>query len=140
MGNETIAELLARKAEETPQPAQRAIRRAARRVFLWEVEDEELAQQGTSLTQLSGVGPYIEKMIRQWLEHPPLSIVPSSIRSDFVTLCQARRVLSRKPSWIRRVKGDLQMETTWSDGGGTIEEMSGAARERTTSSSPSPIT
>jgi histidinol phosphatase-like PHP family hydrolase len=128
--NQTIGELLARKAEDTPPPAQRALRRAARRAFLWEVEAAELARLRTPLTELSGVGPYIEKLIGRWLDNPPLKIHPGPLRAGFLTLCQARRILSRKPSWLKSVKGDLQMHTTWSDGEGTIEEMSAAALDR----------
>jgi histidinol phosphatase-like PHP family hydrolase len=128
--NQTIGELLARKAEDTPPPAQRALRRAARRAFLWEVEAAALARHGASLTELSGVGPYIEKLIRQWLASPPPGIKPLPLRADFLTLCEARRILSKQPSWLKRVKGDLQMHTNWSDGEGTIAEMSAAASER----------
>jgi histidinol phosphatase-like PHP family hydrolase len=128
--NQAIGELLARKAEDTPPPAQRALRRAARRAFLWEVEAAELARLGTPLTELSGVGPYIEKLIRQWLANPPSKIQPVPLRAGFLTLCQARRILAKEPSWLKSVKGDLQMHTNWSDGEGTIEEMSAAALER----------
>ena len=68
--NQTVGELLARKADDTPPPAQRALRRAARRAFLWGVEVAELARAGTSLTQVGGVGPYIEKLIREGLANP----------------------------------------------------------------------
>jgi histidinol phosphatase-like PHP family hydrolase len=128
--NQTIGELLARKAEDTPPPAQRALRRAARRAFLWDVEAAELARVGTPLTELSGVGPYIEKLIGQWLDSPPSKLQPVPLRAGFLTICQARRILSKKPSWLKNVKGDLQMHTNWSDGVGTIEEMSAAAVER----------
>ena len=49
---------------------QRALRRAARRALLWEIEAAELARACTSLTQLGGVGPYIEKLIREGLANP----------------------------------------------------------------------
>ncbi len=128
--NQTIAELLARQAENTPPPAQRALRRAARRAFLWDVEAAELAESGRPLTELSGVGPYIEKLIRGWLDKRPRNIAPSPLRSGFLTLCQARRILAATPTWLSSVKGDLQMHTNWSDGEGTIEEMAAAALER----------
>lgn len=128
--NQAIAELLAREAENTPPPAQRALRRAARRAFLWETEAEELLGSGQSLTELTGVGPYIEKLIRGWLDKPTRCVRPAPLRAEFLTLCQARRILSKKPSWLKSVKGDLQMHTTWSDGEGTVEEMAAAARDR----------
>jgi histidinol phosphatase-like PHP family hydrolase len=128
--NQTIAEMLARQAEETPPPAQRALRRASRRAFLWEIEAYELGREGRSLTELSGVGPYIEKLISRWIDKPPQNVQPDPLRAGFLTLCQARRLLAKKPAWLRNVKGDLQMHTNWSDGEGTIEEMAGAARAR----------
>lgn len=128
--NHIIAELLAREAEQVSFPAQRALRRASRRAFLWEEEAAELANAGRPLTELTGVGPYIEKHILGWLGKPPQEIKIPSIRSNFSTLTQARRILARKPAWLARIKGDLQMHTTWSDGEGTIDEMSAAARER----------
>jgi len=41
--NSTIAELLAQEAEKATYPTQRALRRAARRAFLWEVEAADLS-------------------------------------------------------------------------------------------------
>jgi histidinol phosphatase-like PHP family hydrolase len=82
------------------------------------------------LTELVGVGPYIEKLIRGWLDNPPRDVRPAPLRAGFFTLCQARRILAKRPSWLKSVKGDLQMHTNWSDGEGTIEEMSSAAAER----------
>ena len=130
VANQVIAELLALEAEEVEFPAQRALRRAARRAFLWEEEAADLAQARRSLTELSGVGPYIEKLIHRWLDDPPGEIDVPPIRSGFLTITQARRALATKPTWLSNVKGDLQMHTTWSDGEGTIEEMATAARSR----------
>jgi hypothetical protein len=128
--NQTIAELLAREADVTPPPAQRALRRAARRALLWEVEAEELLRSGEPLTELSGIGPYIEKLVLRWLDDPAQGIQPPPLRAGFLTLCQARRILAENPSWLSRVKGDLQMHTNWSDGEGSVEEMRAAACER----------
>ena len=62
-----IAELLARAAEEAKQPLQRALRRASRRAFLWPVEVEDMFRGGEDLTELSGIGPYVSKLIEQWM-------------------------------------------------------------------------
>jgi histidinol phosphatase-like PHP family hydrolase len=128
--NQGIAELLAREAEVAKFPAQRALRRAARRAFLWEEEAAAIAQARKPLTELIGVGPYIEKLILGWLDNSPKQIQSPPIRSGFLTLTQARRALEKKPSWLAGVKGDLQMHTVWSDGEGTIEEMAAAAESR----------
>src|SRR5205823_13631928 len=55
---------------------------------------------------------------------------PPPVRQDFVSLAAARRVLAAKPAWSKRLRGDLQMHTRWSDGSATIVEMADAARER----------
>jgi histidinol phosphatase-like PHP family hydrolase len=52
------------------------------------------------------------------------------IRRGFLTLTQARATLASKPSWLRNIKGDLQMHTTWSDGEGSIRDMAAAAAGR----------
>ena len=35
-----------------------------------------------------------------------------------------------RPAWSKKLRGDLQMHTRWSDGSGTIAEMADAAKER----------
>ena len=79
--NAEIAEMLAREAERAKQPLQRALRRAARRVFLWPEEVADLLQRGVNLTQLPGIGPYLNRMILQWLEEtsdPPRTSLKSA--------------------------------------------------------------
>jgi histidinol phosphatase-like PHP family hydrolase len=128
--NSSIAELLATEAEASKQPLQKALRRASRRAFLWPQEAAQLLQQGRSLEELSGVGPYLSKIIRRWIEHPPAIPESPDIRKGFFTLPDARAVLATQPSWLAGVKGDLQMHTQWSDGSGSIEEMAEAATAR----------
>lgn len=128
--NHTIAELLAREADKVSFPAQRALRRASRRALLWEEEAADVVRTGRSLTELNGIGPYIEKLIRGWVDSPPHEIESPALRSGFLTLTEARSILATRPNWSASIKGDLQMHTTWSDGEGSIEEMSVAARAR----------
>src|SRR5207248_10529114 len=78
-----------------------------------------------------GIGPFIEKQIRRWIDQPPrLSERVPAIRRDFISLAEARQLLATKPAWLKRLRGDLQMHTRWSDGSGTIAEMTDAAKER----------
>jgi hypothetical protein len=127
--NATIAELLAREAENASYTLQRAFRRAARSAFLWPREACDVILAGESLTQFAGIGPFLEKQIRAWIDHPPL-VRPPAIRRDFLSLAEAREILAREPAWAARLRGDLQMHTQWSDGSGTIAEMveAGGAR------------
>jgi histidinol phosphatase-like PHP family hydrolase len=71
----------------------------------------------------------LEKRIEAWMEKPPF-VRPPSLRRDFLTLAKARSVLAENPTWARQLRGDLQMHTTWSDGGGTIAAMAEAGAMR----------
>ena len=127
VGNSGIAELLATAAETAKQPLQKALRRASRRAFLWPEEAAQLVQEGRSLEEFSGVGPYLNKLISRWVqESVPVPETPE-IRRGFFSITEAHAVLAAKPSWLREIKGDLQMHTQWSDGTGTIDEMAEAA-------------
>jgi len=125
-----IAELLAIESEAAKMPLQKALRRASRRAFLWPEEAATLVEQNRSLTELQGIGPFIEKIILRWFDKPPAVPAPPEIRRQFFTMTEAQAILKKKPSWLRSVRGDLQMHTTWSDGEGTIAEMADAATER----------
>jgi putative hydrolase len=130
LSNTNIAELLAQQAERETAILSRAFRRAARSAFLWPEEVSDLVAQNRSLTELRGIGPFIEKQIRQWIEEPPRSKTVPAIRRDFLSLAEARRLLSARPAWTKRLRGDLQMHTRWSDGSGTVAEMADAAANR----------
>jgi len=130
LNNSDIAELLALEAENASHFVQRALRRASRRAFLWDEEATDLVEQNRSLTELSGIGPYIEKLLMRWIEDPPRVPKPPAIRRDFLTIPQARAALAKNPAWLRELKGDLQMHTQWSDGSGSIREMVEAGEQR----------
>ena len=127
--NSEIAELLASQAESVRQPVQKAMRRVARRAFLWPEEAARLVKQNR-LTELPGVGPYLSKVIRKWFEQPPRSEPAPGIRADFLTITEARLLLSKNQQWSAQIKGDLQTHSVWSDGSGSIQEMAEAAAER----------
>jgi histidinol phosphatase-like PHP family hydrolase len=131
LSNTNIAELLAQQAERETGILSRAFRRAARSAFLWPEEASDLFAQNRSLTELRGIGPFIEKQIRNWIDKPPprTKTVPA-LRQDFVSMAEARRLLTGRPSWPENLRGDLQMHSRWSDGSGTIAEMADAAKER----------
>jgi histidinol phosphatase-like PHP family hydrolase len=131
ISNTDIAELLAKQAQRETGILSRAFRRAARSAFVWPENVTNLTAQNRSLTELRGIGPFIEKQIRRWLDKPPpLSTKIPAIRQDFISLAEAKQLLARKPAWAKNLRGDLQMHTRWSDGSGTIAEMADAAKER----------
>ena len=126
-----IAELLAQQAERDTGILSRAYRRAARNAFLWPEEVSYLVAQNRSLTELRGIGPFIEKQVRNWFDEVlrRTKSVPA-LRRDFISMAEARRLLAGRPSWPEKLRGDLQMHSRWSDGSATIAEMADAAKER----------
>jgi histidinol phosphatase-like PHP family hydrolase len=130
LSNTDIAELLAQQAEHETGVLTRAFRRAARSAFLWTEEASDLLAQNRSLTELRSIGPFIEKQIRQWIEKPLHVITAPAIRRDFLSLADARRVLTLRPDWAKKLRGDLQMHTRWSDGSDTVAGMADAAVNR----------
>lgn len=129
LSNADIAELLAVAAESAKQPLQKALRRASRKAFLWPEEAATLIQAGRSLEDLPGIGPSLNRILKRWFDDPPDIPKPPEIRTGFLTLPQAQTILEKNPFWQRRVKGDLQMHTLWSDGSASVREMAEAAAE-----------
>ena len=131
LSNADLAELLARKAETSSGILVRAFRRAARSAFLWPELASDLVAAGRALTELHSVGPFIAKQIQAWIEKPPREeMKPPPLRRDFLTRADARVLLAANPEWSKRLRGDLQMHTNWSDGSATIRDMAEAAKER----------
>lgn len=87
--------------------------------------------RGQSLTELAGIGPYLNKQILEWLRHPPdIEEAIPEIRQKFLTLAEARKLRAKYPERFHKIRGDLQMHTVWSDGSGSIQEMAAAAQSR----------
>jgi putative hydrolase len=124
--NRGVAELLAREAERAEGHLRRAYRRAAGRAFLWPVEVAALLAAGGSLESLPGIGPYLARVVRGFLEAGEAPPEPPPLRRGFLTVCDARRALSDDPSWAAGCLGDLQVHTSWSDGSASIAEMAEA--------------
>jgi hypothetical protein len=128
--NSQIAELLALEVAASTGHLQKALRRGSRHAFMWPEEAEALVRQGRSLTELAGVGPHLEHVIRAWIENPPAPLPPDPLRANFLTLVDARAMLARHPDWATQLRGDLQMHTQYSDGSGTVQDMADQAEAR----------
>jgi putative hydrolase len=128
--NRTLSELLAIEGEKSKPPLSRAYKRAARAAVLWPHEAVQLIRKKCSLTELSGVGPYIEKQLIRWLNRPPEVSAAPPLRQNFIFMAEAAKLLSENPKWQARLKGDLQMHTRWSDGTGSVLQMGEAGAER----------
>jgi histidinol phosphatase-like PHP family hydrolase len=129
--NAELAELLARQSEIESGVLVRAFRRAARNALFWPESAATLVAQKRTLVELSAIGPFIEKRVKDWIENPQpaLGTIPP-IRRDFCALADSKSFLKKKPEWEKSLRGDLQMHTCWSDGSGTVAAMATAARER----------
>ena len=130
LNNADIAELLTREADQVDGHLKRAYKRAARIAFIWPEELTDMVAQNRSLTEFPAIGPVLERKIRSWIEDPPEFSEPDELREDFFTLPAARKLLATNPGWAKKLRGDLQMHSTWSDGSGTISEMAAMAAER----------
>lgn len=128
--NRQIAELLVLQGEKEDGYKRKAYFRAAHSAFVWPCEAATLYASNGSLTDLSGIGPSLAKTVAAWLSDPPEIELPPPIRRNFLTLTEARQAIDSRPAWRAKLKGDLQMHTTWSDGAGTVREMAEAALER----------
>jgi putative hydrolase len=128
--NSQIAELLALEAERAEGHRRQALHRAAHAAFMWPQEASQMLQSGESLTQLPGVGPFLARTIATWVENPPELTPPPEHRRHFLTLTQAKTILQDHHQFSSKLKGDLQMHTTWSDGSGTVQQMAEAAIAR----------
>jgi histidinol phosphatase-like PHP family hydrolase len=130
LSNAQLAELLALEAEKNTEFVAKALRRASRVAFTWRDEAASLVQQERSLTELPAIGPYLAKLIQQWIDEKREAPEPPDIRQNFLTLTEAHALIQTKSAWAKRYKGDLQMHTTWSDGSASVEEMAEAAIAR----------
>lgn len=130
LDNAEIAELLMREAAAASGYREKAFANAAHAALMWPEEAAAVAASGRSLTELEGLGTSMAKRLYRWLDAPPKKIEPAPLRREFLTLAQARRVLRKHRGWSKRLQGDLQMHTDWSDGSGTIVEMAAAAAHR----------
>src|SRR5438309_3737874 len=129
--NGQLAELMALAAEqqEAGSNRQKALQRAARRAIFWPEEAQSLVEAGRSLTELSGVGPWLARLLAEWLDGVvPVEVPePPEVRRGFMTLAQVRAILAEDPSWPAGLQADLQMHTTYSDGSVPLRDMVNAA-------------
>lgn len=132
--NREIAELLAVQAETdefAPDHRRRAFRRAARAALSWPQSVHSLHLQGVPLAAcLRGVGPYLETVIRHWLEEPPEIPEPPPIRAGFQSRDVIEDLIRCGPARYPIPCGDLHVHSSWSDGKDTLWELAEAAEAR----------
>lgn len=130
LSNRQIAELLVLQGESEEGYKRKAYFRAAHSAFIWPEEAAVLLEQNRSLTELTGIGPSLAKTVARWIQEPPEWVPAPALRRNFLTLTEAEEAIDSRPEWRAKLKGDLQMHTTWSDGGGSVREMAEAGMAR----------
>ena len=130
LSNRHIAELLVLEGEKQEGYKRKAYFRAAHSAFMWPAEAAELFNANRSLTELDSIGPSLSKTLSAWLVDPPEIPPIPPLRSNFLTLTEARQAIAARPECRAQLKGDLQMHTTWSDGSGSVRDMANAGIER----------
>jgi histidinol phosphatase-like PHP family hydrolase len=128
--NRDIAELLARRGDETDGPRQRAYRRSSAAAFVWTEEAASLVADDRPLTELRYVGERLAGRIKGWIESPPDVPEPPPSRRAFMTLTEAEALLEDRPEWRSELKADLQMHTVYSDGLETVATMASEVDRR----------
>jgi histidinol phosphatase-like PHP family hydrolase len=130
--NRDLSELLCRAAEESTHTDQqrRALRRGGRAALRWPDEAASIVDAGRSLTELRAVGPWLARMIGDWLADPPIVPDPSPLRRGFLTRAEVAAVLCDEADAVAQVRGDLQTHTLGSDGKATVRAMAEAAAAR----------
>lgn len=127
ISNSAISASLMEQADDESGHRRRALQRAARAAWLWSEEAHALLEAGRSLTELSGVGPWIEQRIMRAFER---STEPANdpTRDGFLSIAEVNRVIALFPGWLQAPHGDLQVHATYSDGSLSLDAMAAASR------------
>ncbi len=89
-----------------------------------------MVRKGEDLSQLSGIGPYLNKLLLRWLRKAPDPTDIPEIRRDFLILASAQGIRAKNRDLFETTRGDLQMHTNWSDGSASVQDMAEAAANR----------
>lgn len=129
LSNAQLADFLYGASGQHSEQRARSLRRAGRAALTWPHEAASLLDEGRSLTELAGVGPWIERIIMELMEEPP-EPEEGAFRSGFITMAEANEILHDHPDRRHDLRADLQMHSTHSDGSVTVAEMASGAVER----------
>ena len=108
----------------------KAYQRASHAALVWKEEAAEVVARGESLTKYPFIGKSLSSRIEGWISDPPEMEDPPEDLDDFLTMADASSVLDGSPGWREGIRGDLQMHTTYSDGGDTLFDMADALSAR----------
>jgi histidinol phosphatase-like PHP family hydrolase len=125
--NRQISELAAVASPSQEGNKEKALRRCAHLALMWAEEAADVVAEDRLLTELEGVGKWLDGVLNAWLSDPPEVPEPPPVRTDFITYAEALASVGAEPEWRARLRGDLQMHSTYSDGRASIAEMAAAA-------------
>ena len=91
------------------------------------MEAHTLLASGDGLTTLPRVGPFLARVVGEWLDGETPVPEPPPLRRDFLTRTEVRAILAADETVTAALRGDLQTHTTWSDGKASVREMAEAA-------------
>ena len=96
-------------------------------MFGWTEPAASVLQRGGSLTELWRVGPWVARMLSEWITDPPEIPEPPALRRGFLTRADVDAALVGHDDWRTEIRADLQMHTTYSDGSVPLPGMAEAA-------------
>ncbi len=127
LSNRQISELAALAAPGQEGNKEKALRRCSHLALMWAEEAADVVAGGRALSELEGVGKWLDGILNAWLSEPPEIPEPPPLRSDFLTYSEAIATMGAEPGWRARLRGDLQMHSTYSDGRASVAEMAASA-------------
>src|SRR6266571_6764492 len=96
-------------------------------MFGWTEQAAAVLERGGSLTELWRVGPWVARMLTDWITDPPEVPEPPALRRGFLTRADVDAALEGHDDWRAELRADLQMHTTYSDGSVPLAGMAEAA-------------
>ena len=99
------------------------MRRASRAALGWDVPAVEVIAAGLPLTTLPRVGPWLARVIGDWVTAGTTAPPAPPQRSGFIARADALRIVAGSHGWSSAIRCDLQMHTLSSDGHASLEAM-----------------
>ncbi len=84
---------------------------------------------GLPLITLPRVGPWLARVIAEWLAAGTTAPPAAPLRRGFMARADALRIVAGSPGWSSAARCDLQMHTVSSDGRASLEAMAGRCLE-----------
>src|SRR5436190_756832 len=77
-------------------------------MFGWTEQAAAVLERGGSLTELWRVGPWVARMLSEWIADPPEVPEPPALRRGFLTRADVDAALEGNDDWRTELRADLQ--------------------------------